>query len=219
MFKLRQFKRKWSGSFFVEAPVIIFVVFLVGVVLFTGFWNTVSTTIFPNTTWGLYSRDFFANLLAALHGNIADFFVVGIIVYWFDRRRAAKDKVVADNLQRDMSIRRNREALEDIASYKGQDAAYRTMTIIKRLIELGSNPIICTNAVLSGLTIRNIKLFGSKLHGADFSNSSLEDVDFQSSTLDAANFSNTAQKRGQVHLRPFEPQHGGLCAGLMPAKR
>jgi hypothetical protein len=27
------------------------------------------------------------------------------------------------------------------------------------------------------------------------------------------------QKRGQVHLHPFEPQLGGLCAGLMPAKR
>lgn len=181
-----------------KTAITIFIVFLVILVLLTGFWGEVSTTILPNTTWGLYSRDFFANFLAALHGNIADFLVVGIILYWFEQRRLRQERIASAKLKKDLRIRSNEDALEDLSHYKGDDASYRTMTLIKRLAKLGVTSISTTNAALADQIIRELNLRGSKLHGADFTGSTLEDVDFQDAVLEAANFTEAKLKR--VHF-------------------
>ena len=172
-----------------KVPVALFLAFLVVVVLLTGFWETVSTTILPNTGWGLYSREFFSNLLASLHGNLVDFLLIGIILYWFERRHSAQQDASAKEMQREIAIERNTEALEDVAQYKGQDASFRTFAIVKRLIRLRGFPIACANATLSNLNIRGISLKGAKLHGVNFSNSRIQDVDLESAVLDAADFS------------------------------
>jgi hypothetical protein len=168
----------------------IFLGLLFALVLFTGFWGSISTIILPNTTWGLYSRDFFANFLIGLHGNAADFLVVGIIVYWFEKKRTSREKDASDKLQTQISIQRNREALEDLAKYDGRDASYRTITLMKRLIGLGATPVSCTNPALRDLRIVGLELQGAKLHGADFSRSVLREVNLMTAMLDASDFSN-----------------------------
>jgi hypothetical protein len=107
------------------------------IVLVTGFWDTVSSTILPNTAWGLYNKDFFENLLVEMHGSIFDLVVVGVILYWFESKREEREK-----------LNRAKEELETLKYYYGVDLSYRYYGALRYLLSLGLTKQIFQRRIL-----------------------------------------------------------------------
>lgn len=171
-----------------KAAIIIFIVFFAAIITATGFWPTVSTTILPNTTWGLYSRGFFENLLAGAHGTVIDLFIVGILLYWFQKRSEKKAEEQRIGAEKKASIERHKEILTDLRFYSGSDIAHRTLTAIKHLIDLGVSRISCSEAKLEEIKIENITLTDSNLRAISFFKSRLINIELNNCKCDAAIF-------------------------------
>ncbi len=160
-----------------RTTIVILVFISILTILITGFWPSLSTAVFPESTWGLYRRDFFENFLIEMHGSILDLFVVGVILYWFDKKRDERNKV--DNA---------RENLQALKFYYGEDAPFRFYAGLHNLLSLGVNSIDLPEANLSKLKIDDLNLSKSNLVAANFSESILRNVNFVSCNLEAANF-------------------------------
>lgn len=158
-------------------PIITVLIFAVVSVLITGYWDTVSDVVLPGTTWGLYSKSFFENILVEAHGAVLDLFIVSVILYWFDQRRDRRSKI---NTQED--------ALADLRLYRAPDAPYRTLGTIRRLLALGKNGLQLSEMTLSNLEIRDITLSDCNLHATIFTDSRIKQVQFENCRADAAIF-------------------------------
>jgi len=158
-------------------PIIAVLVFAAVSVLITGFWDTVSKVILPKTSWGLYSKSFFENVLVEAHGAVLDLLIVGVILYWFEQRRDRRHQI--DRLE---------EELADLRLYRAPDAPYRTLGTIRRLLALDKNGLQISEMTLSNLEIRDIKLSGCNLHATVFTDSRMKHVQFDNCSLDAAIF-------------------------------
>jgi len=153
------------------------VVFGLVVVLITGFWPFVVSHALGDTTWGLYSREFFENVLVEAHGAAIDLFVVGVVVLWFENRKNARD-----------SIRSHTTTLMDLRFYRGPDASYRIMGEVKRLLELGVKSFQLPEAALNNVEITDVILKDSNLRAANFSNTTFSQVVLDNCECDAAIF-------------------------------
>lgn len=158
-------------------PIITVLVFAAVSVLITGFWDTISDVVLPSTTWGLYSKPFFENVLVEAHGAVLDLFIVGIVLYWFEQRRNHRNQIKAQE-----------EVLADLRHYRSLDAPHRTLGTIRRLLALGRNGLQISEMTLSSLEISNIKLLGCNLHATVFTDSRIKHVQFDNCSVDAAIF-------------------------------
>ncbi len=158
-------------------PISALIIFGIIVFLITGFWPTVASHTFGETTWGLYSRDFFENVLVEAHGAAIDLFVVGVVMYWFEKRRADAD-----------TLKSHMNALADLRFYRGTDASYRLLGQMKRLIELGVSSFQLPEAALNNVEISDLTLRDSNLRAANFANTTLNRVTFENCECDAAIF-------------------------------
>ncbi|MCE7518707.1 pentapeptide repeat-containing protein [Vreelandella titanicae] len=146
-------------------------------VLVTGFWDFVNKIILPNTTWGLYGRDFFENLLVEIHGAVFDLIIVGVVLYWLEQRRNKKT-----------DLKGLRQDLEDLRFYCGDDVSYITYGKLKRLISLAGNSVSIPEAKLNSLDIKDLNLKSSNITAAVFIGSRLNSPLFTDVKADAANF-------------------------------
>lgn len=163
-----------------KTTIFILIAFSLITMLITGFWGIVSDTIFPNSTWGLYDKEFFENLLIGIHGGIVDLLIVGVILYWFDIRRTKND-----------SIGKTENDLANLEYYSGSDASFKFYGYLRYLAELGVKKVKMPNGKLSDLNIKSLELLNSNLIGVDFSRSILKDVMLKSCQLQAAQFIDT----------------------------
>lgn len=166
----------------------VFLVALLVVVLATGFWPLLSKTVLPNTTWGLYSKGFFEDLLVGAHGTIIDLFVVGVLLYWFQKRSEEKAERERERAEKKASIERHKESLSDLRFYSGSDIAHRTLTAIKHLMELGVHQISCPESKIEGVRVECLKFEKSNLRAISFAGSRLVDVVFEKCECEAAVF-------------------------------
>ena len=158
-------------------PLIVLFIFTALTVLITGFWDGVSGLVLPNTTWGLYSKSFFENVLGNLHGGIIDILVVSVILYWFIQRRTTKEDVA-----------RHEETLSDLRLYRAPDASYRILGTVKRLLALGVKRLQLSELSLSGVEIKQIVFFNSDFHATVFTDSHLINITIDCCNCDAAIF-------------------------------
>lgn len=172
-----------------KAPLLIFFLLLTTIVLISGFWPIISSTVLPDKVWGLYSREFFSDFLTGAHGSLIDLLIVGIVLALFERRRIAREDNARVEAERKSAVARNQESLSDLKYYKGSDSPYRTITVVKRLVALGQKGIICSDAKLSDLNIEDMALIEANLRGADITGTRLKSVDLTNSKLDGANLS------------------------------
>jgi uncharacterized protein YjbI with pentapeptide repeats len=155
-------------------PLTALAVFSLLVALVTGYWPEIAGHVLPNTRWGLYSRDFFENVLVEAHGAIVDLLVVGVVLYWFEQRKDASK-----------SIERHREALADLRFYRGSDASYRVLGEVKRLLELGVPTLQLSEATLSELEITGLTFTKTDFHAANLANTRLSRTTFHDCDCDA----------------------------------
>jgi uncharacterized protein YjbI with pentapeptide repeats len=160
-----------------RTPLIILIVVGVVCVLVTGFWGVVSTTILPHTSWGLYSRGFFENLLVEMHGTVLDLFVVGVILYWFERRQA-RLKQRSDLL----------EALHHLRLYTSPDVPAKVLITVRQLLNLGEEQLELSQLQFTNIKIEQLTLRQCKLYASVFSSSRLQMACFESCSFDGAIF-------------------------------
>jgi uncharacterized protein YjbI with pentapeptide repeats len=152
-------------------------------ILITGFWGNITQVVFPNTTWGLYNKDFFENLLVEMHGGIIDLLVVGVILFWFEKKKTEKD-----------TLKKAKTELADLNYYCGADATYRLYGSLKYLLSLGVDKVSIPEGNLSQLKIDSLTLKNSNLIALNFSGSTLTKVDFFECNLEASQFIDTEIK-------------------------
>lgn len=162
-------------------------------ILITGFWGDVSNLVFPNSTWGLYDKSFFENLLVEMHGGIIDLLIVGVILYWFDIRKTKRD-----------SIEKAESDLSNLEYYSGSDAPFKFYGSLKYLASLGVNKVKMRDGNLSNLKIKSLSLVDSNLIAVDFSRSILENVTLQHCQLQAAQFIDSKLKNCTVNNSNLE---------------
>lgn len=146
-------------------------------ILVSGNWGWVSSHVFPNTTWGLYSKTFFENVLVGAHGSILDLFVVGLLLFYFDQRRGRRNE-----------RKRLEEALLDLQMYRAPDSSYRVLGTIRRLISLGIRKLNLSEMQLNDLRVADITLTESNCHAIVFTDSRLVGVRLEHCECDAAIF-------------------------------
>lgn len=169
-------------------PLIAVLTFATITFLVTGFWDFVSDAILPNTIWGLYSRSFFENVLVEAHGAVLDLLVVGVILYWFEQRRARRDQ-----------IGRLEEELADLRLYSAPDAPYRTLGTIRRLLALdNSKALQISEMTLSHLELKDLNLSDCNMHATVFTDSRIRNVHFENCSLDAAIFAGAIMEHTQL---------------------
>lgn len=158
-------------------PVVILLAFGLVIALITGFWPFVVAHTLNAETWGLYSRDFFENVLVEAHGAIIDLFVVGVVLFWFEKRRGKAD-----------TISSHTKTLADLKFYRGSDASYRILGEVKRLLELGVTSFQLPEALLNDVEVSDVTLKNSNLRATNFSNTTLKRVVLENCECDAAIF-------------------------------
>lgn len=158
-------------------PVLILLFFSALVLSITAGWDFVSATVFPNTTVGLYSKDFFENVLVEAHGMILDIAVLGVVLLWFEKRGATVQLVA-----------QNKKAIAYLKFYRGVDASFRVYEAVRNLQELKCKTIALPNANLTDLQIQELSLEKANLQNCNFSRSTLERCEFVDCEADAALF-------------------------------
>jgi uncharacterized protein YjbI with pentapeptide repeats len=133
--------------------------------------------LLPNTTWGLYSKDFFENVLVEAHGMILDIAILGVVLLWFEKR---------GNLVQ--LVAKNKKAIAYLKFYRGVDASFRVYEAVRTLQEMKCKTIDLPNANLADLQIQELSLEKSNLQNCNFSRSILEKCDFVDCEADAAIF-------------------------------
>ncbi|MFJ4442511.1 pentapeptide repeat-containing protein [Pseudomonas sp. NPDC089422] len=143
------------------------------VIAITGFWPSVSSTVLPNTTWGLYSKDFFENVLVEAHGTLIDLIVVGLVLYWFEQRNTKKEEIT-----------KNLELLKDLRFYQSEGAPYKTFGTIRRLLSLNETSLNLSESNLSKLTITSFNFTKCRLHATLLIDTTLKNVEFSNCLCD-----------------------------------
>lgn len=171
----------------VKTTIVVFIALSLVTILITGFWGTVSELILPNSTWGLYNKSFFENLLVEMHGGVIDLLIVGVILYWFDIQRTKKDtKEQAEN------------NLANLEYYAGPDAPFKYYQALRYLASLQVFEVKIQNANLRNLQIKELKLTNSQLSGINFSGSTLKKVNLQNCKLQGAQFIDSKLKQCMI---------------------
>lgn len=192
-----------------RTPVITFLIFSICMIMISGFWPNISSTLLPNTTWGLYSKKFFEDLLVGAHGTIIDLFVVGIVLYWFEQRTQNREQAAKFESEKSSAITRHKEALGDLRYYRGSDAAYRTLSTMKRLMALDVHDFACPEANLENTNIDEFCFKQANMHAINFSQAKLSKVTMIDCKCDAAIFINS--KLQQTKLTNVSLNRAKFC--------
>lgn len=160
----------------------VFLFFSIFIILVSGFLPYLQENILPNTSWGLYDRDFWPNLLVNVNSTLVDTLIIGILVLWLDSNR-----------NRSEQIRQYQDAISDLRYYRGPDGPHRILSKIKRLSELKADALDLHDCVLSKQRVEAINFTRGNLHGVNLEESNLKNCNFKEVKSQGANFKSIKQ--------------------------
>lgn len=161
----------------IKSAFVIFGIVTFIVVVLTSCWDFLSLRILPNTLIGLYSKEFWENVLVEAHGMILDLAIIGVVILYLDYRRDEK-----------ASIDKWLEDIDDFRYWVANEATFKIVGTVKRLNSKGISSINLSDcclrdANLSGVNLRGANLRGAKLESANFRNAVLIDAKLEGSVL------------------------------------
>ena len=127
------------------------------------------------------------------NGMVFDLFVFGILVTVYNAIRARKEKV-----------ERYKEEIDDFREWPGNEAKFRVMGLIRRLVREGEKKLNLQNCYLEGVsfgdwkltethfdmaTLSEAKFYQTKLIGSTFQETKLKNAKFYGVDLTSADFS------------------------------
>lgn len=194
------------SSFFYERPVItalfILGVYLLAITFFTYFFPWLSNHILPNTSAGLYDKQFWEGILVNLNSSVVDFFVFGVILFYFHKKGEHKSHITL--MLND---------LIDIAKYDDIQLNLRKVGLLKRLSAVNHHKYTLHRMAIGGdgveireIDVRNsdftalnaksvyinkLTAVVSTLRSSDFSNATIKNAEFDRCNFRNTNFENT----------------------------
>lgn len=166
-----------------ESPIksAFFLFFLISaiVIAFTGFWDSLSTRIFPNMVWGLYNSAFFQNVLVEAHGMLLDLLVIGVIVLYIDNRRDKKSR-----------IERYQEEIDDFRFWWSEESAYKIIGNVNRLQAISITKIDLSNCFLEKMKLKSLDLSYSNLRGAKLNDANMRSICLYRAKIEGGIFTN-----------------------------
>ncbi|EOV6157703.1 pentapeptide repeat-containing protein [Enterobacter ludwigii] len=193
-------------TYFYERPVFAalstFSIYLLIVFFLTAFFPWLSIHILPNTSTGLYNKQFWEGVLVNLNSSVVDFFVFGVILFYF-HKKGESNSIISSMLNE----------LSDIAKYDDIQLNLRKVGILKRLSSLGHDIYTLHRIAIggAGVEIRDVKIRKSdftalnakkvyintlsvietSLRSSDFSESKIRNARFDSCNFRNTNFEKT----------------------------
>lgn len=174
-----------SGAIFLFTTVIVFGI--------TGFWPNVSESVFPNSSWGLYNKNFWEGVLVEAHGLLFEILVIGLILLWLDSRR-----------QKTEYIEKNLENLWDLNTLQENEVIKKKMGSVKRLNDAKVFKIDVTDLLIVDVNIKNFVFKESKLFGLKLKNCKIFDLELTKSKVNSGEFSDSSFKRCNLSGSDFK---------------
>lgn len=169
-----------------RAVTFLFILTLLIVVFLTSCWDLVSDNIFPNTTLGLYNKEFWENVLVEAHGMVFDILIIGVIVVWLDTRRTTFNEI------KDMV-----NELSDMSYLDLPEVNHRKIGMMHRLNKLGVNSFNVEELIINKVRLKGLVSKASNLNYLKVVSSSITEAQFYETTLLRADFSETQLKSTQ----------------------
>jgi hypothetical protein len=164
-----------------ERPILISFMVLLGLALVVG-----------ALSWRYYVRDFeniYVQILAEAHGMLFDIAVIGILIFWLNKRAEKR-----------LRIRACLDEIDDFRTWESEESAYRTAGNIKRLnrshlhaLDLAHCYLVRTNLDEVNLKEANLNLANlsyAKLNSAHFEQARLNQTAFVKAELNDAQLTN-----------------------------
>ena len=137
-----------------------------------------------------YLRDFTGfvkEVLAEAHGMIFDIAIIGILIYWLNKRG-----------ERTQMIRAYKDEIDDFRLWESEEAAFRTAGNIKRLNRHKIYDINLYNCYLSKANLNHVVLKNANLNNANLLNSNLVEADFSHARLNQTHFENSNMNQANL---------------------
>ncbi|MCQ8229099.1 pentapeptide repeat-containing protein [Pantoea trifolii] len=158
---------------------LVFSIYLIITIIFSSLFPWLSKHILPNTSLGIYNKDFWINLLINLNASLIDFIFFGIALFIFQRRN-----------ERKTLIEETKNSLSDISKYNDVTLNLKKVGLIRRLNEQKCHTITMhrLNISGSGVEMRDVKLIDSDLTGLESESIYFNTVYFEKCNLKSSNF-------------------------------
>lgn len=182
----------------IKTAISIFFITILLVFSITAGWDWISSTIMPNTRLGLYSAEFWENVLVEMHGMTVELAVVGILLLWLDGRRDKKKNLA--------------QCRQDLKSYANMDfpeSHLKKINAIKILINaqergLDARYLHLAGRALSEINIVEWNLIGLKLNGGKLESSHFSSVNARSCNFVQSTLRDVIFERGSLYRCKFE---------------
>jgi len=131
---------------------------------------------------------FYAQVLAEAHGMLFDIAVIGILIFWLNKKGEER-----------LRIKTYKDEIDDFRLWESNEAAFRTVGNIKRLNRHKIHEIDLVNCYLAKTNLNYVNLKESNLNNADLSSANLIQSNLESARLNQTNFENC--NMNQANLR------------------
>lgn len=133
---------------------------------------------------GNFNNNFLPNFLVNANSSILDFFVLGVVLYYFEYQRQNKE-----------SISELLEDLENLAVHEHVELKIKKIKIIRQLNAKSVYNIQVPRINLSSLsTIKYLKFNGAEISGLNISQSSMRDCEFINCSIQGMSIENGKMK-------------------------
>ncbi|MRT40110.1 hypothetical protein GJV09_02060 [Enterobacteriaceae bacterium RIT702] len=176
--KIKSFCGKLKG--FLLTPIsVIFLLYLLVTVISSISFPLLSKYVLPNTSIGIYNKDFWVNLLINLNASLIDFVFFGIALFIFQRKN-----------ERRMLIEETKNNLSDISTFNEIKLNVSKVGMIRRLNEQKCFTISMQRMNISGkgVTMKDVKLIDSDLTGLEGESVYFNTVHFEGCNFRGSNF-------------------------------
>lgn len=193
----------------------VFLIFSAVIIAFSLSFNFLCKHIFPNTSVGIYDKDFWVNLLVNLNSSIIDFLFLGLVILYIDKK-IQKEK---DNKNHQEMIQEKietlRRDLKDYAEHSTIELDLRKAGIIRDLCKLNEHKIDVRKIQIHEVALRDIDLIDSDLSGLSLYRSKLEKLSFKKCILRSLNLMEGNSKKLSFHdctIRNMKLNNGSFKA-------
>lgn len=129
---------------------------------------------------GNYEKGFLNGFLVNANSSILDFFVLGVVLYYFEGRRQNKE-----------TISELLEDLENLSIHKSVELKIKKIKIIRQLNHKKKYDMQVPRMELGDLsTIKYLQFNGAELSGLNISHSNVRDCDFENCSIQALDVTN-----------------------------
>lgn len=155
----------------------------------TGVFVVASIVVFF-ISYPLFKNDpeaYVKSIMIEAHSMLFDLAIIGILLLWLN-----------NSGEKRLRIKRCIDEIDDIRFWKSQEASYKILANVKRLLRDNVTKIDLNNCYLHNINLNFANLKGANLNYADLEQSSLIDTNFMFARLNQANFNDTNLNRANL---------------------